>query len=68
MGPWRREAGQFGQGPLAAVLLQGIKARNHANKNQQYQRIDRLADQAVDEAAAEQQQVGGLQPAAHGPG
>jgi hypothetical protein len=49
-------------------LLQGIKARNHANKNQQYQRIDRLADQAVDEAAAEQQQVGGLQPAAHGPG
>ena len=61
MGLGRREARQFGQGPVAALVLQGIEQCDCRPKDQQNRPIHRLADQAVDQGAGQEQQVGGLQ-------
>jgi hypothetical protein len=46
---------------LAAVLLQPIEQHNPCHKPQQDQPIHRFADQSIDQGAAQQKEVGGLQ-------
>ena len=56
-----RQAGQLGQRPAAAVLLQGIENADARHEHQQDRHLQRFADPAVDQGAGQQQQVGGLQ-------
>ena len=60
-GPWGREAGQFRQGPVAAVLLHRIQQGDRRHEQQQHGRVGGLPQQAVEHGAGQQEQVGGFQ-------
>ncbi len=63
VGAGRRQAGQLGQGTVAALLLDGIEQADAHHEHQQDAAIDPFPDHAIDQGTGQQQQVGGLQPA-----
>ena len=65
-GPGRRQPGQFGEGAVAAQLLQAIQQADAQHEHQQDGAIHRFADQAVDQGTGQQQQIGRFQHAEAG--